>query len=56
MHVDGFRFDLASILGRDEFGNILANPPLIERIEQDPILRNTQKSLPKHGMQREHIR
>jgi len=42
MHVDGFRFDLASILGRDEEGNILANPPLIERIETDPILRNTK--------------
>ncbi|HEY1405038.1 MAG TPA: glycogen debranching enzyme, partial [Spirochaetota bacterium] len=36
------RFDLASILGRDENGNILANPPLIERIEADPILRNTK--------------
>ncbi|MGL4370489.1 MAG: glycogen debranching protein, partial [Spirochaetota bacterium] len=42
MHIDGFRFDLASILGRDEAGNILANPPLIERIEADPILRNTK--------------
>lgn len=42
MHIDGFRFDLASILGRDEDGNILANPPLIERIEADPILRTTK--------------
>jgi glycogen operon protein len=42
MHIDGFRFDLASIMGRDENGNILANPPLIERIEADPILRNTK--------------
>lgn len=42
MHIDGFRFDLASILGRDEDGNILANPPLLERIEADPILRNTK--------------
>ena len=42
LHIDGFRFDLASILGRDEEGNILANPPLIERIEADPILRNTK--------------
>ncbi len=42
MHVDGFRFDLASILGRDQKGNILSNPPLIERISEDPILRNTK--------------
>jgi glycogen operon protein len=42
MHVDGFRFDLASILGRDQNGNILSNPPLINKIEQDPILRNTK--------------
>lgn len=42
MHIDGFRFDLASILGRDQNGNILSNPPLIERIEADPILRNTK--------------
>ncbi|MFC1670869.1 glycogen debranching protein GlgX [Spirochaetota bacterium] len=40
--VDGFRFDLASILGRDEYGNITGNPPLIDRIEEDPILRNTK--------------
>lgn len=42
MHVDGFRFDLASILGRDKDGNIVSNPPLIERIEEDPILRKTK--------------
>lgn len=42
MHVDGFRFDLASILGRDGHGNLLANPPLIERIAEDPILRGTK--------------
>lgn len=42
MHVDGFRFDLASILGRDGSGNLLANPPLIERIAEDPILRGTK--------------
>lgn len=40
MHVDGFRFDLASVLGRDENGNILANPPLLETIAEDPILRD----------------
>jgi len=40
MHVDGFRFDLASILGRDQKGNVLENPPLIERIAEDPVLRD----------------
>ncbi|OHD63460.1 MAG: glycogen debranching enzyme GlgX [Spirochaetes bacterium RBG_13_51_14] len=42
MNVDGFRFDLASILGRDQNGNIMSNPPLIEKIGEDPILRNTK--------------
>ncbi len=42
MHVDGFRFDLASILGRDQDGNMLNNPPLVERISEDPILRNAK--------------
>jgi len=42
MHVDGFRFDLASVLGRDGTGNLLANPPLLERIAEDPILRGTK--------------
>ncbi len=38
MHVDGFRFDLASVLGRDEQGELQPNPPLLERIAEDPIL------------------
>ena len=42
MHIDGFRFDLASVLGRDENGNLLANAPLLERIAQDPILRDVK--------------
>jgi glycogen operon protein len=42
MHVDGFRFDLASILGRGQDGSPLANPPLIERIAGDPVLANTK--------------
>ena len=42
MHVDGFRFDLASVLGRDRQGHLLANPPLLERIAEDPILRNVK--------------
>jgi isoamylase len=40
MHVDGFRFDLAAVLGRGRSGNLLSNPPLLERIAEDPILRN----------------
>lgn len=42
MHVDGFRFDLASILGRDSNGHLLANPPMIEMIAEDPVLRDTK--------------
>ena len=42
MHVDGFRFDLASILGRDQHGNILRNAPLLEAIAEDPILRDVK--------------
>ena len=42
MHVDGFRFDLASILGRDSAGNLLTNPPLLEAIAEDPILSSTK--------------
>ena len=42
MHVDGFRFDLASVLGRDEHGNVLRNAPLLEGIAEDPILRDVK--------------
>ncbi|HVY29000.1 MAG TPA: glycogen debranching protein GlgX [Polyangiaceae bacterium] len=41
-HVDGFRFDLASVLGRDAHGGLLADAPLLERIAEDPILRDTK--------------
>jgi glycogen operon protein len=37
-HIDGFRFDLASILGRDRTGVPLVNPPLLETLAHDPIL------------------
>jgi isoamylase len=37
-HIDGFRFDLAAILGRDPSGAPLANPPLLETLAFDPIL------------------
>jgi len=42
MHVDGFRFDLASILSRDEAGNPLPNPPVIWDIESDPLLAGSK--------------
>jgi isoamylase len=38
MHVDGFRFDLASVLDRDESGNLLPKPPVLWDIESDPAL------------------
>jgi isoamylase len=42
MHVDGFRFDLASILARDAKGNVLSNPPLLWDIESNPALAGTK--------------
>jgi glycogen operon protein len=42
MHVDGFRFDLGSILGRDQHGRLMENPPVLEQIAEDPIMRNTK--------------
>ncbi|MEL7586397.1 MAG: glycogen debranching protein GlgX [Prolixibacteraceae bacterium] len=37
-HIDGFRFDLAAILGRAQDGSPLSNPPLLESLAYDPIL------------------
>ena len=42
MHVDGFRFDLASILSRDESGRPLANPPILWDIDSAPWLADTK--------------
>ena len=42
MHVDGFRFDLASILARDSRGQVLPNPPVLWDIESDPLLAGTK--------------
>jgi glycogen operon protein len=42
MHVDGFRFDLASILARDSSGNLMSNPPVLWDIESDPVLAGTK--------------
>lgn len=40
--VDGFRFDLASILGRNEDGSPMNNPPLLESLAYDPVLSNVK--------------
>lgn len=40
--VDGFRFDLASILGRSEDGSPMSNPPLLKRLAFDPLLGRTK--------------
>jgi isoamylase len=42
MHVDGFRFDLASVLSRDITGKPQANPPILWDIETDPVLSGTK--------------
>jgi len=42
MHVDGFRFDLASVLDRDEAGNTMPNPPVLWDVESDPVLAGTK--------------
>ncbi len=42
MHVDGFRFDLASILSRDSSGAVMSNPPVLWDIESDPALAGTK--------------
>jgi glycogen operon protein len=42
MHVDGFRFDLASVLSRDESGRPLERPPILWDIESDPALAGTK--------------
>lgn len=42
MHIDGFRFDLASILSRDDKGNPIENPPVLWDIDSDPTLAGTK--------------
>ncbi len=42
MHVDGFRFDLASVLARDEAGHPQSSPPIVWEIESDPLLCGTK--------------
>ncbi|MEI8311964.1 MAG: glycogen debranching protein GlgX [Verrucomicrobiota bacterium] len=38
-HIDGFRFDAAAILGRDQSGGPMLNPPLLESVASDPVLK-----------------
>jgi glycogen operon protein len=42
MHVDGFRFDLGSILGRNQTGQLMENSPVLEQIAEDPVLSATK--------------
>jgi glycogen operon protein len=42
MHVDGFRFDLASILARDATGRVMTSPPVLWDIDTDPVLAGTK--------------
>jgi glycogen operon protein len=42
MHIDGFRFDLASILSRDSSGETMSTPPVLWDIESDPMLAGTK--------------
>ncbi len=42
LHVDGFRFDLAAILGRGTNGKVLEDPPLIQHIAEHPVLAGTK--------------
>jgi isoamylase len=42
MHVDGFRFDLASVFGRDRFGNVLVDPPIVESMTEDGVLADSK--------------
>lgn len=42
LHIDGFRFDLASVLSRDEWGQPMKSPPILWEIESDPVLAGTR--------------
>ncbi len=42
MHVDGLRFDLASVMGRDYQGRVMVEPPVVEMISEDSVLADTK--------------
>ena len=54
-HVDGFRFDLASILSRNREGELVPNPPVVESIAEDPVWP-TRRSSPRRGTPRADTR
>ena len=43
-HVDGFRFDLASVMCRDNLGRPLESPPIVREIAKDPVLSKVRRS------------
>lgn len=42
MHIDGLRFDLASVMGRDRHGNVLIEPPIVDMISEDGVMADTK--------------
>ncbi len=52
MHVDGLRFDLASVMGRDQQGNVLVEPPVVEMIAEDGLLAQHQADRRAMGRRR----
>ncbi len=44
-HVDGFRFDLASVMCRDELGRPLDSPPIVREIAKDPVLSKVRAGM-----------
>jgi isoamylase len=42
MHIDGLRFDLASVMGRDYMGRVLVEPPVVEMIAEESVLTDTK--------------
>jgi glycogen operon protein len=42
MHVDGLRFDLASVMGRNQYGEVMVEPPIVESIAKDGVLADTK--------------
>lgn len=55
MHVDGFRFDLASILSRDKEGNPIEDAPILWIIKSDPVLAGA-KLIVESGMLADYIK
>lgn len=54
-HVDGFRFDLASVFKMDNNGHDMAKPPILQAIENDPVLKNTKMIAEPWSMEQYHV-